>query len=409
MPQAAVIAPRERERVGAPRGAFWLIAAVLVLLFSASAVPSPLYGVYARQWGFSTTTLTAVFAIYALFLLLTLLFFGSLSDYLGRRHLIIAGLLIGAVAAVVFLTADGVGALFAARALQGISVGLASGTLGAALIDFQPPGSSHAATLTATGSTIGLAVGALGSGVLVQYAPSPTRLVWWVILIANLIFAAAIARTRFSGERRSGVLASLRPRVEVPSAARGMFAVAAPCLVGLWALGGLYLSLGPDLAAEETGSANVVLGGLVISVLCFCGAAGAAALRNTDPHRAMLAGCVLLFAGAAGTFAAIATSSAAGFYVCSAVAGAGWGIAFLGSTRTLVALAPPAERAGLFTAIFVLSYLAFSIPALVAGFASTHFGLHDTALVYCAAVAVLVAAAGVSLQLRGDLRPGRDR
>lgn len=80
----------------------------------------------------------------------------------------------------------------------------------------------------------------------------------------------------------------------------------------------------------------------------------------------------------------------------------GWGVSFLGATRTLIALAPAAERAGLFTAIFILSYLAFSVPALIAGFATTHFGLHEVALVYCAAVAVLVAAAGVSLRLHRD-------
>jgi MFS family permease len=80
--------------------------------------------------GFSETTLTEVFAVYALVLLVTLLFFGSLSDHLGRKPLIVAGLLFGASACGVFLAARGVGALYVARSLQGVSVGLATGALG---------------------------------------------------------------------------------------------------------------------------------------------------------------------------------------------------------------------------------------------------------------------------------------
>ena len=89
---------REYERADAGPGraalprtaAFWLVAAVLFLLFFAAAAPSPLYGVYQARWRFSATTLTAVFAAYAVLLLVTLLVFGPVSDYLGRRRVILA-------------------------------------------------------------------------------------------------------------------------------------------------------------------------------------------------------------------------------------------------------------------------------------------------------------------------------
>ena len=105
-------------RAALPRAAgFWLVAGVLFLLLFASAAASPLYGVYQAQWRFSATTLTAVFAVYVLVLLLTLLVFGSLSDYLGRRRVIAVALAAGAGACGLFLAAHGVGLLFAARAL----------------------------------------------------------------------------------------------------------------------------------------------------------------------------------------------------------------------------------------------------------------------------------------------------
>src|SRR5947209_18480437 len=151
------------------RPAFWLVAAMLFSLLLASGAPAPLYRVYQVAWGFSETTLTEVFAVYAVVLLVTLLFFGSLSDHVGRKSLIAAGLLFGAAACAAFLVASGVGALYVARSLQGVSVGLATGALGAALLELEPEGRGRAPVVTSAAPTGGLAVGALGAAVPVQY------------------------------------------------------------------------------------------------------------------------------------------------------------------------------------------------------------------------------------------------
>jgi MFS family permease len=166
------------RRTAPPRAAFWLVAGVLCLLFFAAGAPSSLYGIYRAQLRFSATTLTAVFAIYALVLLLTLLVFGSVSDYLGRRRVILAALTVTAGACAVFLTAHNVGLLFAARAMQGLAVGTSTGALGAALLDLQPEGSGLAPLVTTAAPLLGLGAGALGTSALAQYGPAPTRLVW---------------------------------------------------------------------------------------------------------------------------------------------------------------------------------------------------------------------------------------
>jgi MFS family permease len=135
---------REQRRALPRHVAFWLTATVFFLLLAGSAAPAPLYGVYQAKWGFSATTLTEVFAVYAAFLLLALLVFGSVSDHLGRRRVISIALIVNAAACAVFLTADGVGMLFLARGLQGIAVGVATSALGATLIDLEPEGGSLA-------------------------------------------------------------------------------------------------------------------------------------------------------------------------------------------------------------------------------------------------------------------------
>lgn len=124
------------------------------------------------------------------------------------------------------------------------------------------------------------------------------------------------------------------------------------------------------------------------------------AARNASPSKAMLGGCVALFDGAAITFAAISTRTSALLLVGTAVAGLGWGPAFLGAYGTIIARASPENRAGLVAAIFTVGYLAFSIPAVIAGVATSHYGLHKTALVYCSIVAVLAATAAASVAVR---------
>jgi MFS family permease len=381
-----------------PRAAaFWLVAGVLFLLFFAAAAPSPLYSVYQAQWRFSATTLTAVFAAYALLLLVTLLVFGSVSDYLGRRRVILVGLAMAAGACGLFLAAHGVGMLFAARALHGAAVGTASSALGAALIDLQPEGSRRAPVVTTAAALLGLAAGGLGTSALVQYGPAPTRLIWWLLLGAFLAAAAAVAAMPETAQPQPGVLASLRPRVAVPRAARGTFARALPCLVAVWMISGFYLALGPSLAAQALRSPDLLWGGLVIFLLAGIGATASVAFRQASGPAAMLAGCLALLAGAVVTLAAIQATSGTAFLTGTAVAGAGFGTAMLGAFRTISARAAPGQRAGLIAAYFIVSYAAFSIPVVIAGVATTHFGLHRTALAYCAAIAALAAVAAASL------------
>src|SRR4051794_7026345 len=105
------------------RASFWAAAAFAFLAFAASTAASPLYRVYEDKVGFAPTTLTLLFTVYIVVLLSTLLLFGSVSDYTGRRLVMLAGLALGAAACGLFLIAHGGGVLFCARALPGVGGG----------------------------------------------------------------------------------------------------------------------------------------------------------------------------------------------------------------------------------------------------------------------------------------------
>ncbi|MEU0369931.1 MFS transporter [Streptomyces sp. NPDC006283] len=377
------------------RAAFWLLgSAQLFLLFAASA-PSPLYPVYQAHWAFSAATVTVVFALYAIGLLLALVIVGALSDHVGRRPVLITALMVEAAAMGLFIAAGGVGWLMAARMLQGIATGAATGAISAGLVDLQPPGKPHLGALVNSLSTLlGLAAGAFGSGLLVQYAPAPTTLVYALLIAAFLGIAAVVALMPETSARRPGALASLLPSIAVPPRIRPHFVVAAPSLVALWALGGFFLSLGPSLTARVLDVHNHLIAGVVIAVLAGMGAVGSLALQRLEARRILTAGSLALAGGTAVTLVGVTAGLPAAYLLGTAVAGFGYGSSFLGALRTVASHAAPEERAALFATIYVVSYLAFSLPAIAAGVVSTRLGLTATTIGYGLA---LIALAGTAL------------
>ncbi|WP_030440595.1 MFS transporter [Actinoplanes subtropicus] len=381
--------------------AFAAIAAVFVTFAAASAAPSPLYVVYQHLWGFSPTTLTVVFAVYVLGLIGALLTLGALSDHIGRRPVLAAAIALEATSLALFLTAGDVTVLLVARLLQGIATGAALTTLGAALVDLNPPHApGRAGLINGIAPVAGLAVGALGCGALVQFAPEPTHLVWALLLAAMVLAGYVVARIPETSARRPGAVASLAPRLGVPSRLRADVLALVPIIVASWAIGGLYLSLGPSVAAGVFGLTNHLVGGFVVTLLCGTGAITSYAMRKQPIPRVLTVAAALLTLGSVVSVLGLEWSSVTLAAVGTVISGIGFGASALASFGTLATLAAPHERGELLAVALVIAYTAFSVPAVIAGFAATSFGLHPVALVYGVSVAVLGALALIAQRLR---------
>ena len=383
--------------------AFGATTAIFVLFAAAASAPTPLYIVYQKEWGFSTTTVTVIFAVYVFGLIGSLLVLGGLSDHVGRRPVLAAAIALEAAAFVLFFIAGDVSVLLAARVAQGIATGMAFSTLGATLIDLNPPHSpGRAGLINGVAPISGLAVGALGCGALVQYAPAPTHLVFALLLAGTVLAAVAVARMPETSARQPGAIASLIPVVGIPRHLRPDVYALVPIIVASWALGGLYLSLGPSVAAGLFGLSNHLIGGLVVTLLCAAGALTAFLLRAwpTSPGLGMAA--ILLAAGTGLTLLGIEADTVALAAVGTVIAGVGFGASALASFGTLARLAAPGERSELLAVALVIAYLAFSLPALAAGLASTSFGLHATTVVYSLGVAALGLVALAAQGLRSS-------
>jgi predicted MFS family arabinose efflux permease len=136
---------------------------------------------------------------------------------------------------------------------------------------------------------------------------------------------------------------------------------------------------------------NHAVVGLVIGLFAGVAAIASLLLRDRTPEQMERFGIAALLTGSALFVLALVTTSLTAFVVAAVIAGSGFGPAFLGAFRTVSQLAQPHERAALISAIYVVSYLAFSIPALIAGLIITDAGLRDTALGYGAVVGLVAA------------------
>ena len=366
------------------------------MLFAAAAsAPTPLYVVYQKEWGFTDTTLTLIFAVYVVGLIGSLLVLGALSDHVGRRPLLAAAIALEAVAFVLFIIAGDVTVLLVARVVQGIATGAAFSTLGATLVDLNPPHApGRAGLVNGVAPISGLAVGSVGCGALVQFAPAPTHLVFALLLVGIGFAGLVIARMPETSARRAGAVASLIPTLGIPARLRPDVFGIVPIIVASWALGGLYLSLGPSVAAGLFGLHNHLIGGLVVTLLCGAGALTAFALRAWPIDRVLWISAIMLAGGTALTFAGVEAHTVALAAAGTVVAGIGFGGSALASFGTLARIAAPGERSELLAFALVIAYLAFSLPALAAGYASTRFGLHTTTVVYSLGV---VATALIAL------------
>jgi MFS family permease len=243
----------------------------------------------------------------------------------------------------------------------------------------------------------------LGAGALVTFAPAPEQLIFVILLVLCVVEAAILWFMAETVTRKPGALASLWPQVHVPRVAVATFVAITPVNIASWSLGGFYFSLMPSVVRAATGATLPIVGGLVVAALTLSGAVAVVILRKLPPERMLVLGIIMLTLGVLITLIGVQSQNVNIMLFGTVVGGIGFGTVFSGTLRSVLAHAGPGERAGLLSAYFVEGYLAFSIPALVAGFLAPAIGLTRTADFYGAGVILLA----ISTLVVNFLRPKR--
>jgi MFS family permease len=382
-----------------PRASFWTAAAVAGLALWASGAPSIVYPLYESQWHLSPAVGTLIFAAYPIALIPTLLLFGNLSDHVGRRIAILLGLVALGLGSVAFGLATGLPVVLVGRALMGVGVGLSLGPATAAMIEFGGPSRAPRASSVTTASTAtGLALATLVGGALVQYAPLPLHLSFWVLVAAVLVVGVLAL---FLPRVRAADAGPWRPRAPyVPAGLGRMFAAGALGISAAYVVGSVFLALGAQVARELIQSSDAFVDGAVLAVSAVSIGVVAILARRLRPRRALGAAPFVLLVGVAALVASGATHSLILFVASSVVTGAGYSLLFAGGLGVIARYAPAHHRAAMISAVYAIGYLVQAGSAVALGFIATVSGLlvaielGSIAVVALGAAAAIVANAG---------------
>jgi MFS family permease len=352
--------------------AFGVYITIVWSLFASSAAPTPLYAVYQAEWGFSAITTTVVFSAYCIAVLAALLCCGALSDYIGRRPVLISALVLQAAGMILFALANGVPLLIAGRLVQGLATGAAVGPVGAGMIDLFR---NRGAQVNVGVGPLGTATGSVAAGLCVSYLPFPTKLVYFAFAAIFLAQAVAVVFMRETAVARPGALASLRPTFGLPGRVRKPFLFVAPVLIASWALAGLYGAVGPSIVHTLTGNSSHVVGALSLATFATCGGLSVLALPDVHARALIFYSTTTLIIGLTSILISVDQGWTAGFFVATAVTGSGFGVGYQAAVRAVMPLVHQKERAGVLSIFFVVSYLAMGVPTVITGIRVVHAGV----------------------------------
>ncbi len=369
--------PDNTRSLGAQSGyrfGFAAVAFAFLAVLAFSTVPTPLWSLYAQRDGFSSLTITLLFAAYAVGVAASLFLVGHISDWQGRRRVLVPALIVNILAAGVFLLWPQTDGLLVARIINGLGVGAVNATATAWLVElhagYKGGGAvRRAQALAAAVNLAGLGSGALISGLLAQWAGDPLTLPF-AVLIAAMSIALLLVLAVPETHPKSGLPPRYRPqRVSVPAAARGRFFAAAAAAAIPFAVFGLLTSLAPSFLAGTLHHDSRALAGAV-SFAAFASAALAQLLSGSRVPRVLLAAAIptMLVGLALLTVAVWLPQPSLGVFIAGAfVTGAGSGLMFKGAMATVASLTAPENRAEAMAGLFLAAYLGLAGPVIGLG------------------------------------------
>ncbi|MFZ1023406.1 MAG: MFS transporter [Thermoplasmata archaeon] len=375
------------------RRPFRLVAYVLAVTAFGAGLPTPLYTLYQQRFHFGSGILGVIFGAYAIGVILTMFFVAPLSDTIGRKPLLYAGMVLSAVSAILFIFSTGVVWLAAARVVSGLAVGATTSTATACMTMLEPNGDKHhVARVSVAANFGGVASGVLISGFLVQYAPAPTDLVFLLLIVASALGIVAIAVTPEKVARNADRKKFRIQRIHVPATIRRPFWVAVGGLTACYSIYGLYAALAPGFLRADLLVQSPLETGILIAVMFGSAATIQLALAQVRDRRALLFGFPLIIGGLVLTLFSLTLASGVLWVLGAGLLGVGVGFAFMGATTLVDRVAPDPIRGDVLSGFYVSGYLALAVPTIGVAVAADQVGLTTAGEVFGVVLVVFLIA-----------------
>jgi MFS family permease len=376
-----------------------------------SAVPTPLYAIYAVRDGLNSVTITLIYAVYAVGVIASLFFGGHVSDWIGRKVVFVPALLLNVVSAVVFILWPSIGGLFVARIISGVSVGLTTATATAYLSELHVgarPAGPHGrrAQIVAIAANLGgIGVGPLIAGFLAQYAPDPLRLPYIAFGIAIAVLAILVGLSPETALIPSPVPPYRPQRIAVPKGSRGTFYSATAAGIAAFAVFGVFNSLVPSFLVDSMHETSHAVAGAVAFAAFAAGGLAQIVLAKWDTRTMLRRAVPILTVGLVLFAAGMWIPSVLVFVIGGILTGAGAGLIFRSAMVTAGSAALPEARAEVLAGFFLGAYIGLSVPVIGLGIASLYLPARDVMLVFIVLVLAALIAAVASIRRQPEIRP----
>jgi MFS family permease len=377
---------------------FWAVGYAFTVVMAFATVPTPLYVLYAARDHLSPIVVTCVFAAYAVGVVAALMLVGHVSDWVGRRRMLLSAAAVSLASAVLFAASTALWALFVARAVSGFAVGIVTTTATAHLAELdarhRPAATARRAQIVAVAANLGgIGIGPVLSGLLVQVAPDPLRtpyLVGAALLLVALLGLALTPET-VTRDAAAGYRAQ---RIAVPHRARAAFAAASLGAAVSFTIFGMFSALVPGFVADRLHQhSHLVAGAIAASV--FLASAIAQVIGNRPrPSTATALAAIGLATLAISTW----TTDLAGFVVGAIVTGTGAGLLFKTLLATVIDIAPAGNRGEVLAGFFLTAYVGLAAPVIGLGLLEQIVSTSVLMTVFAAVSAVALTASAAALR-----------
>jgi MFS family permease len=360
-----------------------------MIVMMGTTLPTPLYPIYSDAFHLSPLMITIIYAVYALGVIGGLLVFGQLSDRIGRRYVLIPGIILSVLSAVVFLSATNVGLLLLGRVISGLSAGLFTSTATATIVNLAPDNKKNqASTIASSVNMLGLGFGPLLCGVLAQYLPYALHLVFIVDIV--LLIPAFIGIWLMPEPIKNKQSFQIKvQKLSVPSNIRGTFIYAViPVFVGFSMLG-LFTAISPNFLGEILNIQNKAIIGVTVFLVFCASTVGQLLFKQKSDYNVLMLGSATLIVGVILVGISLPLGSYVLLLIGAIVSGFGQAFSFRAGLSTVNTVSPSDKQGEITSAFFTIAYVAISIPVVGVGLLQLGLSVQGAGIVFSIIVVVL--------------------
>ncbi|MEB7754497.1 MFS transporter [Staphylococcus pseudoxylosus] len=352
---------------------FIVVSYAFFMMMVGTNVPTPLYPLYQQALHLNPMHITLIFSSYILGLIPVLYFFGNVSDFWGRKFVLILATLFSILSMFIFSSANTFTFLFIARFIQGVSIGLVSGTASTYLQELLPDRKNKASLITTLCASGGPAIGPLLGGIIGWFSSSSLSTPFYILSIFLIIGLLSLMKVMETKKKKTSF--NIIENTTIKGISKKAFYIYS--IVGFiaWSVAGIYMSVLPSFITSLLHIKNIITPGIIIFLMFFFSMLSQIIFKNIDATKNSLIGVgSLLFA----FFILIV-----GLYYkqlniiifSSIILGMGHGLSFMGSLKFINQNTYDHNKANVVSNYFMICYLGVGLSVLFIGLETLIIGL----------------------------------